>query len=544
MACQNAVSVVCRCCDILEQDRRAIHEFLFDWKDTWITAFGPSVCPEKGASLQSHTGHKGASRRRSRSSKAACSRRSVQAAPQGQSALRPKLPPPPPPPTHPVPDRLKALVAQDRALQAAPAAQEQAPQAAGSTGSVGDAGDAGDAHGGDVGKAKGPQAAVELGRQCVDEGAKQFLRDVLAGKLGPERQANEELWEAWIKGGPKPDKPSALQQYYAHMRKQGKSCESPRPRSQARQCQSRRARSPAKRTRIARSQSRSMQGRSADTCRLPRGRSISPRSPAKRRRDRAADRSQSPSARSSSCSPSKGRQGPAADPCRRPLARLTARSAKRGQGRAGNSQLPDARSSSSSLSQPCTGAAAKPEEEDSSSSGSSSHHWRPSPPRRSSPEPHVPSGWCITCRRERSSCFQPGDWACDHCGSHNAAIHRECLNEKCKGRRMHQVDQVKADRCQDMAHGRARASASASQPCAGPGQDWAHWYGGRDAEGQPRIPSGWCPSCHVWRMSCWKALDWVCPHCGAHCYARKQAAHSLHTLSWHERDRDRFHQGL
>lgn len=131
------------------------------------------------------------------------------------------------------------------------------------------------------------------------------------------------------------------------------------------------------------------------------------------------------------------------------------------------------------------------------------------PQRRNLPPPPPPSGsrgvkrkmeappsngilgWCPQCRRPRSECFQPGHWACAHCGQHNFADKTQtCSNRKCE-----------LPRCE------------------------LDLYLAPEEPPKPKAYSPWCESCGTWKSICFKNNDWECPWCGNHNYARKQATH-------------------
>jgi len=94
---------------------------------------------------------------------------------------------------------------------------------------------------------------------------------------------------------------------------------------------------------------------------------------------------------------------------------------------------------------------------------------------------------CPTCHTRRSECFRDGDWACAHCGEHNGHLDEVCRRDRC---------------------GRPKKSLAASpEP---------------DRPTKKQLISTWCRSCLKPKAECYKRLDWACPHCDNHNYARKQ----------------------
>ena len=95
---------------------------------------------------------------------------------------------------------------------------------------------------------------------------------------------------------------------------------------------------------------------------------------------------------------------------------------------------------------------------------------------------------CPTCHAMRNECFREGDWACAHCGEHNGHLDQVCRRQKC-GRPM----KILGD-----------ASPEPDRPA------------------KKQFISTWCRSCLKPKAECFKRLDWACPHCDNHNYARKQ----------------------
>ena len=88
-------------------------------------------------------------------------------------------------------------------------------------------------------------------------------------------------------------------------------------------------------------------------------------------------------------------------------------------------------------------------------------------------------GWCPQCHMMRADCFNPGDWACSHCGQHNFGDKNECSNFRCQRQR-------------------------------------------EELEFAP-FESPWCISCKKLKTVCFMLNDWECPWCCNHNFARKQA---------------------
>ena len=99
-----------------------------------------------------------------------------------------------------------------------------------------------------------------------------------------------------------------------------------------------------------------------------------------------------------------------------------------------------------------------------------------------------PQGWCPQCHCMRADCFNPGDWACLHCGQHNYGDKSECSNFRCKRKRQ-ELEFVSS--CEEKAPQRAQ--------------------------------SPWCISCKKLKTVCFRLNDWECPWCCNHNFARKQA---------------------
>ena len=123
----------------------------------------------------------------------------------------------------------------------------------------------------------------------------------------------------------------------------------------------------------------------------------------------------------------------------------------------------------------------------------------PGPPPRSPPPDDAPRGQCPTCHTPRAKCFQPGDWACGECGEHNTRLDTSCRRDRCRRPRH-------VERPAEPISKRRRVSGS-------PGE----------AAGSA-VDSAWCRSCLKLKKDCYKRLDWCCPICFNHNFARKQVA--------------------
>ena len=121
----------------------------------------------------------------------------------------------------------------------------------------------------------------------------------------------------------------------------------------------------------------------------------------------------------------------------------------------------------------------------------------PGPPR-SPPPDDLPKGQCPTCHTQRAECFQPGDWACGECGEHNTRLDTICRRDRCRRPRQAATRPAEPD------SKRRRVSGS-------PGEVGA-------------VDSAWCRSCLKFKKDCYKRLDWCCPLCFNHNFARKQVA--------------------
>ena len=108
----------------------------------------------------------------------------------------------------------------------------------------------------------------------------------------------------------------------------------------------------------------------------------------------------------------------------------------------------------------------------------------PQPPRASGGQGVEGLGWCRSCRKWRTECFQRNDWECERCDNHNYANKRTCT--RCGLRRS--AFQIRPD--------------------------------GLDTDGKKVDKRRVCASHQCPIIECFKPFDWMCS-CGNHNYAGK-----------------------